>query len=235
MGNVIRLTNGSTVMVRTGILAGVGPQGPRGLVGPQGPDGAQGPKGDTGPPGSITQYASRFYTSTQSLSASTETPVAFASVGYDDMGVQLNTTTWGAPEGAAGDYLYDATLFLADYGTNGRIIAYIVSNMNGRMGGAQITLGTWNTALQTPLHVSYLARATEFETFQIKLIADSTDTTITVTANSVLSITKCGPGPQGPPGPTGPAGSTGPAGATGATGPAGSAGSGYATYDDLLP
>lgn len=233
MGNIIKLDNGSTIQVRTGVLAGVGPEGPRGLVGPAGLTGDPGPVGPVGPAGQITQFASRFITGVQSVSASAETAVAFATVSYDDIGVQLSTTSFSAPEG--GDYLFDCTLFLTDYGTTGRLIAFIVSSVDGRVGGGQLTLGTgWSGSFVTPLHVGYLARAAVGETFQVKIVADSADTNITVAAGSVLSVTRIGPGAIGPTGPVGPTGPPGPDGPTGPEGDDGDAGSGYSTYADIL-
>ncbi len=232
MGNVIKLDNGSTIQVRTGVLAGVGPEGPRGLLGPTGLTGPQGPKGEVGPAGSITQWASRFVAATQALDASSEVLVSFATVAYDDIGVGLSTTTFQAVEG--GDYLFSPTLFLSDFGTNGRITAYIVSSLNGRVGGQVLTLtSSWGSSV-TPLSFSYLARATDGETFQIKLKADSSDTSITVSGGSNLSVTRIGPGPVGPTGPTGPQGPIGPTGPAGPEGDDGDANSGFSTYGDLL-
>ena len=59
MSNVIRMVNGGTIQVRTGVMAGVGPQGQRGLIGPPGIDGPQGPDGPEGPIGQILQKQSR--------------------------------------------------------------------------------------------------------------------------------------------------------------------------------
>ena len=58
---VIRVTNGSSLVVRTGSILGVGPSGP---IGPQGPPGPNGPQGTlifTGPtpPGSSNTPAPR--------------------------------------------------------------------------------------------------------------------------------------------------------------------------------
>jgi hypothetical protein len=232
MGNIIKLDNGSTIQVRTGVLAGIGPQGPRGLIGPAGPQGEQGPQGEVGATGSITAYASRFVAAVQALSAAAETNVAFATVSYDDIGVQQSTTSFVAPEG--GDYWFACTLFVTDYGTAGRLVAYIVSSTDGRVAGNQITLGSgWASGVPTPIGVGYLARAVEGETFSIKVISDAADTAISV--SGVLSVTRVGPGPEGPQGPTGPQGPVGPEGPTGPTGADGDAGSGYATYGDILP
>lgn len=233
MGNIIKLDNGSTIQVRTGVLAGVGPEGPRGVVGPPGPDGGQGPQGVPGPTGQITQWASRFITGTQSINLATETAIGFGTVSYDDIGAAQSTTTYKAVE--TGDYLFTVTFWLADYGTTGRIVCSIVSSIDGRVGGNQLTLGSgWNSGVVTPLHVNYLARAVENETFQVKLIADASDTNITVSAGSTLSITRIGPGPEGEPGPTGADGPIGPEGPEGPQGEAGSSGTGYATYEDLI-
>ena len=59
MVNVIRLNNGGSIQVRTGVLQGVGPVGPPGVAGPQGPEGVPGPQGETGPVGAIMQYLTK--------------------------------------------------------------------------------------------------------------------------------------------------------------------------------
>src|SRR5688572_3203978 len=94
MGNIVRLSSGGQIQVRTGVLSGVGPQGPRGLVGPPGADGAQGPAGQTGPMGVVAKMMSRaVVSSTTSVTANTNTEVAFATVNYDDLGCFTSATT----------------------------------------------------------------------------------------------------------------------------------------------
>ena len=74
MANVVRLVNGGTIQVKTGVLQGVGPQGPRGYVGPQGPQGEQGPVGEQGQIGQILQQATRTTVGRPTRSVPTPTP-----------------------------------------------------------------------------------------------------------------------------------------------------------------
>jgi hypothetical protein len=86
MANVIRMVNGGTIQVRTGVLAGIGPQGQRGLIGPPGIDGPQGPDGPEGPIGQILQKQSRANVSgTVSILSLADTLLPFATVAYDDL------------------------------------------------------------------------------------------------------------------------------------------------------
>src|SRR4051794_25771678 len=95
MSNVIKLVNGGTIQVRTGVMAGVGPAGQRGLVGPAGPDGPQGPVGPEGPIGQILQIASRAtISSAQTVLQDVDSLVSFATVAYDEMSCFLSTTNF---------------------------------------------------------------------------------------------------------------------------------------------
>ena len=82
MANVIRLVNGGSIQVRTGVIQGVGPQGPRGVQGNQGIDGDQGPQGEPGPIGQILQLQGRTRVATSNVIAlNTDTVVAFGICG----------------------------------------------------------------------------------------------------------------------------------------------------------
>src|SRR4051812_37067117 len=95
MSNVIRLVNGGTIQVRTGVLAGIGPSGPRGLIGETGPDGPQGPVGETGAMGQILQVQTKAVVSgTTTLNPDTDTLIAFGSVSYDDLSAATSSTNF---------------------------------------------------------------------------------------------------------------------------------------------
>src|SRR5215831_14946849 len=101
--NVIRLVNGGSIQVRTGVLQGIGPQGPRGVAGPQGIDGLQGPQGEVGPMGQILQLSGLTKVSiNNTLAAATDTTISFGTVSYDDL--SCFTSISNITLVAAGDY-----------------------------------------------------------------------------------------------------------------------------------
>ncbi len=232
MGNIIRLVNGGTIQVRTGVLAGVGPVGPRGLIGPPGPDGPPGPIGPQGPQGEILEAMSRANVSgVTNISASVATAIAFGSVQYDDLSCLASSTNITFNE--AGDYLVSAWCQFTEpsNATDGyrELSLYSVTH----------TLDTWKnavnaTALDSKIVVSISAPyrvLTAPETMQIR--AFSTDDVGVSVDGGAVHISRLGSGPVGPPGPQGQPGLTGPVGPPGPAGPPGASGSGYASYDAL--
>lgn len=225
MANVVRLVNGGSIHVRTGVIQGIGPQGPRGVAGPEGLQGGQGPVGETGPMGQILQLQGRTDVATNNpLSANTDTVVAFGSTGYDDLSCFTSTTniTLTAP----GDYLLSVFLRFDDAAASVREVWFATSGTTiartSRMAGT-------GAAFYVDLTAAYRAAGGEV----VNVLARSG--AATGISLGALTCTRVG---SGPPGPIGPQGTQGPVGATGAQGPqgvAGSASSGFATYADLLP
>jgi len=229
-GNIIRLVNGGSIQVRTGVLQGVGPVGPRGQVGPPGPDGPAGPQGEPGPVGQILQRQSKFVISgNTSVAPDTDVLVAFQTTAYDDMAAATSTTTFQLPD--LGDYQLNAWVkfglpanaaddfreLALNSVTNGEIIRVSVPATVGR---------------ETYVAVSFPHRSTVANEV-IRLYARSgDDATLNITAGA-LAITRTGSGPQGPEGPQGPQGETGSQGIQGIQGIPGSSGAGYATYAAL--
>lgn len=232
MANVIRLNNGGVIQVRTGVLQGIGPIGPRGLVGPAGQQGDQGPQGETGPMGAITQSMSRTKVGgPQSVGPSTDTLVTFGSVSYDDMNAFTNSTTVTFPE--AGDYLLNAWLQL-ELPTGGTAAGlrsvWFVSSVEGTIARKQLSAATSDKSHVT---LNFPHRAAAGET--IKVYVRSGDaSSISLSAGSLV-VNRIGAGLRGVAGPQGPAGAVGPVGAQGPAGPSGTANAGYATYSGLLP
>lgn len=224
MSNVVRLVNGGSIQVRTGVIQGIGPQGPRGLVGPQGPDGAQGPVGDPGPQGQILQLQGMSSVATNNpLSAASDTVIAFGSVSYDDLSCFSSTSniTLTAP----GDYLLSAWLrFDAATATKREMWFQTGSTTIARK---SVTADTG--AFYVDLAMPY--RAVGGEVVNVHALSAAA----TGVSLGGVSVTRVGSGPPGPQGPVGPQGPIGATGAAGPAGPAGSSSSGYATYALLLP
>jgi len=229
-GNIIRLTNGGSIQVRTGVLQGVGPVGPRGQVGPPGPDGPAGPPGESGPPGQIIQRQAKFIASgTTALNPDTDTLVAFATTDYDDIGSATSTTSFQLPE--LGDYQLNVWLRFAlpaNAADDVREVA-LVSDLNGEIARTSVpaTVGR-----ETYVSLSFPHRATQAgEVIQV-FARSGDDLALNIDAGA-LAITRTGSGPKGDPGPQGPQGLTGAQGIQGPQGDPGSAGTGYATYAEL--
>lgn len=231
MGNIIRLSNGGSVQVRTGVLAGIGPQGPRGLIGPQGPDGPPGPKGDQGEIGQIKQVMSRAQVSAaQSITRLTDTNIAFGSVNYDDMSIFASSSNLTLLQDS--DYLFSVWLcFERPANTpDGYRTVKLVSSVNGMIAVSQVP-----PALDDVTYVNLtFAYRSQVAGEIIRVVARHSDDLTLNVSNGAVAINRIGSGPQGPAGPQGPQGQQGAQGPAGPQGPAGNASTGFATYADLL-
>lgn len=230
MGNIIRLTGGGQIQVRTGVLQGIGPAGPRGLIGPQGPDGNQGPEGPAGPMGQILQMQTKTIVgATTNITAGGSSLLSFGSVAYDDMGIVASATNFIFPVEA--DYLFTVQVtFPATGSSNGSRSVRLVSNINGVLGQDKrpvVANQEMVISLSQPL------RTTDVNEM-IQVFVDSTDNAATSVSAGQAVIARIGSGPQGPVGPAGPQGPIGAQGPAGPQGPAGNANSGFGTYADLL-
>lgn len=230
MSNAIRLPNGGVIEVRTGVLQGIGPTGPRGLVGIDGPEGPQGADGETGPPGAILQYFSRAtVSSTTSLTTNTDTLLAFATVNYDDLDVFASSTAITFAED--GDYMLNAWVRFdlpANAGDSIRQIWW-----QSTVGGVLARNSCLAVADEaTYVSLSWVERISTGTT--VHLYGRHSDDLSVGVSSGAVSICRVGSGPQGATGATGAAGPVGPAGPAGPTGATGSASSGFATYADLL-
>jgi hypothetical protein len=225
MSNVVRLVNGGTIQVRTGVIQGIGPQGPRGVSGPAGIDGPQGPVGETGPMGQILQFQGRTNVGTNNpIAANTDTSIAFGSVTYDDLGCFTSTSNFTFV--AAGDYLLSAWLRFDDAAATSRELWFAVAGTTiARTTRMAVTGAGFYVDLAHPY------RATAGQVMNV-FARSGTATAVSLGA---CTVTRIGSGPPGPAGPTGPQGNQGAIGATGAAGPPGTANAGFTKYADLLP
>lgn len=228
MPNVVRLVNGGTIQVRTGVLQGIGPMGPTGPVGPVGSIGNDGPAGPVGPPGSITQYGSQFtMSSPQTLAVNSDTQVSTDTVQYDDLSAHSSSTNYALV--TPGDYMLMAWVEfdLPNTGsaTNSRAVWF--------QGDAYGTAARQEVCCSptTPTHLSITApiRLTTADTFHLYVRTNDISTHTMSTA--VVSIERIGSGPQGIQGPPGAASSVpGPQGPQGAQGQTGSGQGPFNTY-----
>lgn len=225
MTNVVRLVNGGAIQVRTGVLQGIGPQGPRGLVGPGGPQGEQGPIGETGPMGQILQMMGRTNVGTNNpIAANTDTMMAFGAIAYDDL--SCFTSTSNITLTAAGDYLFSCWMRFDDAAAGSRELWFAT-------GGVTIARATRASVAGAPFYVdlAHPYRAAGGEVVNVYARAGAA----TAISMGALNVTRVGSGPPGVQGPAGVQGSVGATGPAGPPGPAGSANSGFTKYSDLLP
>jgi hypothetical protein len=225
MPNVVRLVNGGSIQVRTGVIQGIGPQGPRGVSGPQGIDGDQGPVGDAGPMGQILQMMGRTNVGTNNpVAANTDTTMAFGSVAYDDF--SCFTSTSNVTLTAAGDYLLSCWLRFDDAAATAREIWF-------GTGGTTIARTTRVAGTGAPYYVDLTHPYRAAAGAVVNVFARSG--TATAVSLGALTVTRLGSGPPGVAGATGPQGIQGAVGPTGPAGPSGTASSGFTKYSDLLP
>lgn len=228
MGTAVRLSNGTAVQVRVGVLQGVGPIGPRGIQGERGPDGDQGPSGPTGPQGGITNYMGQAAIGTSnSIAASTDTILSFDTLGFDDFGAYA-ATVWTLT--APGDYDVKAWVDWTPNGTAAGTRALWLT-----VNGTQVTRTSKNVVASSSVHtwssIAWPIRITTSTT--VRAVVRSTDTAAVSIAAGGISINRIGSGSPGPTGAQGPAGAVGPAGPQGPTGASGNASSGFLRFDDL--
>lgn len=228
--SIVKVPNGGTVQVRTGVLRGAGPQGP---MGPSGPAGAAGPAGPVGPAGAINDVQGHL-TSTAAVAVGGEnqwytlpfeTSVitdVFSSTGVNGVGFIYKETGYYA--------LVIRVRFEPRAGTDGgtavaggsRRIRVVdqAGNVVHEMSAA--------AAPTEPTILNLVTIAQPNSTYAYTVQAYSDDSAgVNVTSRS-LKIGRFGSGPAGVAGPAGPVGLTGP---VGPQGPAGNAGAGYASFD----
>lgn len=227
--SIIKLTNGGTIQVRTGVLAGVGPQGARGPVGPQGPVGDVGPQGVQGEMGQILEQMSQAtITSSTALTAGVETNVGFQTSAYDDLSCFASTTNVLLRD--LTDYQLNIWVEFTVPGTaaSGIRKLRLVSTANGTLCTVQVPPVVGDS---TFLQIIWPYRNTAINDI---VNVKATSTQACNVATGKIAVNRIGSGPQGAVGPQGPQGLQGVTGAVGPQGPAGNANSGFTTYADLL-
>ena len=225
MSNVVRLVSGGTIHVRTGVIQGIGPVGPRGVAGPQGIDGDQGPVGEQGPMGQILELGSKFSIgSSYPVPANTDTVIGFESIGYDGLSARDSSSNYVLT--AAGDYLLSCWLRFDDAAASAREVWF-------KTGSTIIARTTVMAGTGAPTYVplSFPYRSAGGDVVNVIVRAGAA----TAVGMGDLGLTRVGSGPPGPAGPPGPEGPIGIQGAKGDKGDDGDASSGFTTYAELLP
>lgn len=226
--SVVRLRNGGTVAVRTGILRGAGPQGP---MGPPGPKGDVGPAGPTGPAGSVGDGHTA-WTSSASVASSSDTwyALSFTTVVNDD-GVAVRSDPFYFSAPTAGLYQVSAAVRFepaASLSSSGARRVRLADQANNTVVEETLeaaSLGPTLVTLSFPVRVEDLSRR-----YKIEVQSEDPSGGINVTSRA-LYVVRLGAGPVGPAGPRGPVGPPGP---QGIKGDPGDAGAGFADFDGLV-
>ena len=222
---VTRLSSGSVVQIRTGVIQGIGPQGPRGDTGPRGELGPQGTQGVPGPPGYVSDYSSYAVAEAFSVASSSVTSnypttwanMVFGNVVHDDISAIKSSTNIQLPSGR--DYnIVVNTRFFKPVSVSGAGFRGVQAVYDDLVIAEHITNSITNVDTAVPLIFS-IRSTSSAKVLNIKL-THSQSTSINISGS--LWINAVGPGQPGPEGPGGPAGPAGPQGATGPQGPAGS-------------
>lgn len=226
MANVVRLVNGGSIQVRTGVVQGIGPQGPRGVTGPQGPQGEQGPMGEVGPMGQILEMGSKTAVGTNNpITANTDTLIAFGAVAYNEIGCIQDSTTLRFDD--PGLFMLNVYLRFDDAAATVREVWFRTG------GGDTIARKSAMAGVGAPFYVDLAAQFKALGGETVNVMARSGSATAVGIGGGTVAITRIGSGPKGVKGDQGIQGLQGPIGPNGAAGPPGSASSGFATYDDL--
>lgn len=230
MANQIKLVNGAAIQVRTGVVQGIGPQGPSGPIGPTGPQGDQGPVGQTGPAGSISQFQSCYTVgSAQSIPVTTPTQVSFGTISYDDLSAHTSSVNFTITNPGDYELCCFVNMPAPAGGPSGHRELYIQASGGGEIIGHLRVPA--NTSGATVLQVSGRLRVAASTIYNV-WVSQGDNENVDV-ASGRLTLTRVGSGPTGPAGPAGPQGPTGNTGPTGLTGPAGSGSGPFLTYGDV--
>lgn len=227
--SVTRIVSGDVIQVRTGVIQGIGPEGPTGPQGPQGLDGPQGVQGVPGPMGTIEDYMTYAHSvgNPQAIAANTPTLLNMNTVVRDDPGLISTLTAVVLPIGVWSIQISTTFVKPAQQNAGGYRKVDIVYDST-----------VWDTATQNAIpdiDMTFSCRTiipALVDGLVVNFQATHTDT-VAISTVSKFFITKHGPGPQGPAGPTGASGPVGPTGPTGPIGPAGTIVDNTTTFETM--
>lgn len=221
---VRRLSTGSTIHIRTGVLQGIGPQGPRGATGPQGERGEPGPQGMPGPVGYVSESTTEA-TGSGSAANNTDSTVSFDSVLRDDATVVGSATTFNLYTGGWQGMAW--VRFAKRSAVNGSGFRRVEVLLSGQVIAATTVAAA--AEVDSDVTVSFVARAGSGVPLQVR-VRHNDGATLSYTSR--ISLSRIGAGIQGPVGPEGPVGPPGPEGPQGPKGDSGTLSS-STTFADL--
>lgn len=231
---VTRLPNGGSVQVKSGILRGVGPQGP---LGPQGLTGPAGPIGPQGPAGVINDLQT-FLTDSSAVPTGggewTDVAILQPDGARNDLlvptadGYNIQFTQTGSYIGVLVTR-FEPAIIADDVDTStGTRAVRLVDLAGHQFGDAYCSLAAATTE-PTILIMPVVLSPDPSKSYKLQAMSDDT-LGVNLTYRS-LTIVRIGAGPAGSVGPRGPLGLTGAQGPQGATG---NAGTGYTSFDGVV-
>lgn len=225
--NIVRLSTGNQIVVRTGTLAGIGPMGPMGPSGNPGPVGEIGPQGVPGPPGAVLDRLTFVSAPAHTATAKAWTTVTFDATIMDELNLINNATSLRLPQAL---WFFNLSVEFAKptstaVGARGVRIEY-----DGLTEYEIIQEAVQQMQTKMVLEGIIDARAITDRLTAIKVYQGDT---VNVLTSVNLKVIQIGAGPRGVQGPTGPQGPIGPAGPNGPNGPAGSIIDPNTTYGDI--
>lgn len=233
---VVRISSGEIIQVRTGVIQGIGPQGPVGPTGPRGESGPQGPQGIAGPTGAVSAFSSQFTAASQSLATTTVTSnlptaytlVAFSTVVRDELTAQTSSTAYDFTPTA--DFSGWVSIeFQKQASVNATGFRALRVEYNGALISESIVAAA--SLVHTRITLPFAVRATSSS--HALSVKAAHNEGVSLAISGTLWVNQTGPGPKGDQGPTGPQGSTGAVGAQGPQGPAGSIATNTTTFATL--
>lgn len=221
---VRRLNSGSTIHIRTGVLQGIGPQGPRGATGPQGDRGETGPQGVPGPTGYVSESATEATGSGTIASNTTGALASFSSVTYDQASIYSSATAFGLTTGNWQGTAFIRFIKPTGSGAGSRRVEVLA----GSTLVASCTIAA-PTDVNADITVPFTIRAATGLNLTVRITQTQGSS---LSYESRLWCSRIGAGIQGPVGPEGPSGPPGPQGPAGPQGPSGTI-SPTTTFADL--
>lgn len=222
---VLRISSGEVIQIRTGVIQGIGPQGPIGPSGGQGEAGPQGPQGVPGPQGEVSEFSLEAKAvSATAVASDTSTIAVFGSVTRDDVLAATSGTTFQLATGG-----WQGSVFVSfgkQSGVNATGSRRVSAVYKGNVVGS-VCLGAAPT-YPSDLTLAFSVLST-VSTDQLQFTLQQ-DEGATLTYTGRLWISRIGSGPKGPAGPAGGPGVVGPPGPQGPTGPAGTIGTNNTTF-----
>jgi hypothetical protein len=212
------------VQIRTGVIQGIGPQGPTGATGPKGETGDTGPQGVPGPTGGVAEFSTYATAASQALAATTVTsnyPTAFTNVTFgtvvrDELSAVQSGVNFVLTAGA--DYFVSARIrFYKQAAVDATGFRAIQAVYNGTVIAENIVIPPAKVDSIFALDFAYRSTSSS-HVLNIKVAQNDT---ATLNISGTLWINRTGPGAQGVQGDQGIQGPIGPQGIQGPIGPAG--------------
>lgn len=232
MGSVQKVSNGGTIIVRSGVLAGIGPVGPKGAKGDPGPQGVGGSEGPAGPAGFVAEAISvRKVGEPQPIGSGQSIDVAYVSIEQDDAGL-FTSSTIITPDAIGATFQLNAFVEFsqpANAGDGSRELWLLEDGDDDEVLQRVCVPAAAVGSTFLGLSAAFVAKPNAV----YRLRASHTDDLSVAISSGRCTVNRIGAGQPGPVGPAGPQGPVGPVGPQGVKGDDGDANSGFTSFDEL--